>query len=163
MNRRLIYIACAAGLVTALIAFQIGRSVEGLPPTAQPSAPKTIVSAVPASPEKVNSVFVSDIASVPFADLYDVLRSGKAEDRANWLAQLEALPKGPKKFTAVSSFFKTLVQLDAKEAIELIGRLKERQILQIASDAMFKAAPASVMPQMAEFYLRTNYRETGLR
>src|SRR5206468_7793790 len=71
-------------------------------------------------------------------------------------------PKGPQKWMAFSSFFKTLVQLDAKEALTLLEQIQERYLAQIASDATFKAAPTSAMPEMAEFFLRIDFRETGM-
>ena len=93
---------------------------------------------------------------------YDALRSATVERRAAWLSDLEALPNGPRKNAAFSSFFKTLVQLDAREAISLVDRLQGKHVRQVASDAMFKAAPASAMPEMAAFLLRNNLKTNGI-
>jgi hypothetical protein len=162
VNRAPIIIACACGLVLALIAFQAGRRVEGIvrPVEQQKFVPPMATADL--LPENVTELFVTDIAAVPFADLYRVLRSAKPERRREWFDQLQALPKGPQKWMAFSSFFKTLVQLDAKEALRLLEQIQERYLAQIASDAVFKAAPTSAMPDMAEFFLRINYRETGM-
>src|SRR5689334_115158 len=85
--------------------------------SATPSATvRKIISPLVAEDHKVR---LENLASVSFGELYDLIHEASREQRASWAKQLEALPAGPRKLAAIDVFYKTMVQLDARTAIDL--------------------------------------------
>ncbi|HEX8680592.1 MAG TPA: hypothetical protein VF683_11575, partial [Chthoniobacterales bacterium] len=54
-----------------------------------------------ASADEHRNVTMRNIATVPFSQLYDILRSASPEQIAAWARELEQLPEGPRRAAAV--------------------------------------------------------------
>ena len=98
------------------------------------------------------NVFYHDIAKIPFADLYETLRSVPAQVRSHWLAEIEQASEGPRKIAALCGFLRALVQIDPVEAGDLVVHLKRHR--SPAMDAMISAALPSAMPQLVNMLLK---------
>lgn len=164
MNRQQIILIIFGAVLIGLAAtgYEAGRRLE-IERAAKKEANKTEPAPhTEPTPVEPIPIVISDISCLSFAELHDALRSAPREQRAEWTSQIESMKAGPKRNAALSSFFKTLVQFDVRQAIALIDQMHDRVCRQLASDAMFRAAPTPAMPELAEFYLRTSYRETGI-
>ena len=73
--------------------------------------------------EDFDRVIIRNIGTVPFEEMFDLLRSAPPATRTQWIKQLEEMPKGPKRTAALSSFYKTFVQLDPHAAAKSISGL----------------------------------------
>src|SRR4051794_9762950 len=57
---------------------------------------------------------VRDFGTASFPQLYRTLQSASPSTRLMWAKQIEQMRIGPRKHAAVCSFYKTLVQIDAR-------------------------------------------------
>lgn len=111
---------------------------------------------IEASPtaEAFDRLMVRNIGTVPFVELFDLLRSASPKIRAEWIKQLDEMPEGPKRNVVLSSFYKTFVQLDPHAAAESIAGLHKKSSQAIAVIAMVGAVPQSALGEMAEILVK---------
>jgi hypothetical protein len=93
---------------------------------------------------------VREIATVPFSELYDVLRSASREQLMAWAADLETMPRGPRQRAAVAAYYKSLIQVDHRAAIEAVLHAQDLNMRDVAIVALMKAAPESIWGDLAE-------------
>jgi hypothetical protein len=101
-------------------------------------------------PDRQNQVIIRDIATVPFSELYDVLKAAPREQLLAWARDLEQMPRGPRQRAAVNAYYKSLVQVDHRAAIEAVRRAQNIDMREIALEALTKAAPESIWGDLAE-------------
>jgi hypothetical protein len=99
-------------------------------------------------------ILIRNIATVPFIELFDLLHAAPPETRAGWIRQLDEMPDGPQKNAALSSFFKTFVQIDPPAAAESVAGLKDTYGKALAVDAIVGAAPLSAIGEMARMLIK---------
>jgi hypothetical protein len=104
---------------------------------------------------------VREIATVPFSELYDVLRSASREQLLAWARDLERMPRGPRQRAAVTAYYKSLIQVDHRAAIEALFRAENLNMRDLAIDALLKAAPESIWGDLAEMMVRLPYQGRG--
>lgn len=104
--------------------------------------------------EDFDRLMVRNIGTVPFVELLELLRSAPPKMRTEWIRQLDEMPEGPKRSAALSSFYKTFVQLDPHAAAESIAGLQKKDSQRIAVLAMVGAVPQSAMGEMAEMLIK---------
>ncbi len=110
--------------------------------------------ASPPSAEAFERTMIRNIATVPFVEMFDLLRSAPPKMRLAWIKQLAEMPKGPTRTVALSGFYKTFVQLDPKAAAESIETLHDENAKWIAAEAMTGAVPLSAMGEIAAMLAR---------
>lgn len=93
---------------------------------------------------------VREIATVPFSQLYDFLRSAPREQLMAWAADLERMPRGPRQRAAVAAYYKSLIQVDPAAAIEAVLHAQNLNMRDVAIVALMKAAPESIWGDLAE-------------
>lgn len=113
-----------------------------LPPRQSPTA------------EDFDRVMVRNIGTMPFVELLELLRSAPPKMRTEWIRQLDEMPEGPKRSAALSSFYKTFVQLDPRAGAESIAGLQKKNSQRIAVLAMVGAVPQSAMGEIAEMLIK---------
>ena len=104
--------------------------------------------------EDFERIMIRNIATVPFEESFYLLRSAPVEMRSRWTKQLEEMPKGPQRNAALSSFYKTFVQLDPHAAAASMAGLQDKDAKSIAVAAMIGATPQSAMKEMAEMLVK---------
>jgi hypothetical protein len=104
---------------------------------------------------------ISEIATVPFSELYDVLRSASREQLLAWARDLERMPRGPRQRAAVAAYYKSLIQVDHRAAIEALFQAENLNMRDHAIDALLKAAPESIWGDLAEMMVRLPYPGRG--
>ena len=104
---------------------------------------------------------VREIATVPFSELYDVLRSASREQLLAWARDLEQMPRGPRQRAAVTAYYKSLIQVDHRAAIEALFKAENLNMRDLAIDALLKAAPESIWGDLAEMMVRLPYQGRG--
>ena len=95
-------------------------------------------------------VTIQNIATVPFSQLYDILRTAPREQLRAWAHDLEQMPRGPHQRAAVAAYYKSLIQVDHRAAIEAVLHAQNLAARDVAFDAMTKAAPESIWGDLAE-------------
>ncbi len=93
---------------------------------------------------------VREIATVPFSQLYDFLRSAPREQLMAWAADLERMPKGPRQRAAVAAYYKSLIQVNPAAAIEAVLQAQNLSMRDAAIVAVMKSAPESIWGDLAE-------------
>jgi hypothetical protein len=93
---------------------------------------------------------VREIATVPFSELYDVLKSASREQLLAWARDLDLMPRGPRQRAAVAAYYKSLIQVDHRAAIEAVLRAQNLNVRDVAIVALMKAAPESIWGDLAE-------------
>jgi hypothetical protein len=145
------------GIAVAVGGFQTGRrSVDAAAIAASVRTNSERMSAAVAPsyksvsrPEK-SQIILRDIATVPFSELYDVLKSASREQLLAWARDLERMPRGPRQRAAVTAYYKSLIQVDHHAAIEAVLRAENLLMRDVAIDALTKAAPESIWGDLAE-------------
>ncbi len=94
-----------------------------------------------------------NVATVPFSQLYDILRSASPEQIAAWARELEQMPEGPRRTAAVTSFYKSLIQVDPAAAIKAIHEALNLNVRDAAIEALLKTAPESIWGDIAGMFL----------
>jgi hypothetical protein len=158
----------AAAAVLAIGGFEAGRKTVDAAAiarriTTEPSQP----SADLVSPKETllecdhSRITVREIATVPFSELYDVLKSAPREQLLAWARDLEQMPRGPRQRAAVTAYYKSLIQVDHHAAIEALFRAENLNMRDLAIDALLKAAPESIWGDLAEMMVRLPYQGRG--
>ena len=98
---------------------------------------------------------------MPFSELYDVLRSASREQLLAWARDLERMPRGPRQRAAVTAYYKSLIQVDHRAAIEAVFQAENLNMRDVAIDALLKAAPESIWGDLAEMMVRLPYQGRG--
>ena len=115
----------------------------------------------PEQPKDFSKVRIENIATVPFSELYDVLRSAEREQILTWARDLEKMPRGPRQIGAVIAFYKSLIQVDTATAIDAILQAQNMGMRDVAIDALMKAAPESIWGDLAEMMARLPHPRRG--
>ena len=102
-------------------------------------------------------IIIRDIATVPFSELYDVLKSAPREQLLAWARDLERMPRGPHQRAAVSAYYKSLIQVNPRAAIDAVFRAQNLNMRDLALDALTKATPESIWGDLAEMMLQLPY------
>jgi hypothetical protein len=97
----------------------------------------------------LSKVTIENVGQVEFEQAYRLLKAAPPEVLSDWTRRLEALPVGPRKTAAITAFFKTLAQLDAKTAVDLALTLTRREPRATAASAISGATPASSLAEVA--------------
>lgn len=106
-------------------------------------------------------ITVREIATVPFSQLYDILKFAPREQLLVWARDLEQMPGGPRQRAAVTAYYKSLIQVDHRTAIEAVLHAKNLLARDVAIDAMMKAAPESIWADLAEMTAQMPYPGRG--
>jgi hypothetical protein len=159
--------AAIAGLAAASLAiggFQTGRYTVDAAAAASNTAaipsqpPSEIVSRKDALLERQQDrIIIRDIATVPFSELYDVLKAAPRGQLLAWARDLERMPRGPRQRAAVNAYYKSLVQVDHRAAIEAVKRAQNINMREIALEALTRAAPESIWGELAEALMELPY------
>lgn len=104
---------------------------------------------------------VREIATVPFSELYDVLKSASREQLLAWARDLERMPRGPRQRAAVTAYYKSLIQVNHRAAIEALFQAENLNMRDLAIDALLKATPESIWGDLAEMMVRLPYQRRG--
>ena len=104
---------------------------------------------------------ILNIATVPFSQLYDVLRSASREQLLIWAKALEKLPEGPKRNAAVTSYYKSLIQVNHAAALEAVLHAQNLGVRDVAIEALLKTAPESIWGEISEMLLRLPHPARG--
>jgi hypothetical protein len=148
-------------------AFEAGRKTVNAAAIAESVAKQTQPAAHSVSqkgplPEHDHSrINVREIATVPFSQLYDVLRSASREQLLAWARDLEQMPRGPRQRAAVTAYYKSLIQVDHRAAIEAVLKAKNLNMRDLAIDALLKAAPESIWRELAEMIINLPFQKRG--
>jgi hypothetical protein len=125
----------------------VAKSMATKPP--QPAA--DLVSQTKTLLERDHSrITVREIATVPFSELYDVLRSASREQLLAWARDLEQMPRGPRQRAAVTAYYKSLIQVDHRAAIKGVLKAKNLNMRDVAIVSLMKAAPESIWGELLE-------------
>jgi hypothetical protein len=155
----------AAGL--AIGGFQVGRqSVDAAALSMRAAETRADAPSIPPRSDAIatsdhGDPRISEIATVPFSELYDVLRSASREQLLAWARDLEQLPRGPRQRAAVTAYYKSLIQVDHHAAIEALFQAENLNMRDLAIDALLKAAPESIWGDLAEMMVRLPYQGRG--
>lgn len=160
MKPKQIVASVVVGLCLILLAFQAGRqSVRGpisaahcLSDQSAPRAPSAPTSEVlkKSKADDRSKVIIRDIATVPFSELYDVLRPASEGELLQWAHDLEGMRDGPRRRAAVTAFYKSLVQVNTKAAIKAILQTTNLGVRDFAVEAALDAAPENEWADLAE-------------
>jgi hypothetical protein len=157
-----------AASALAIGGFQMGRYTVDAAAVANntgavPSQPSSeVVSRKDALIERQqNRITVRDIATVPFSELYDILKSASREQLLAWARDLEQMPRSQRQRAAVGAYYKSLVQVNHRVAIEAVLSAKNLFARDAATDAMMKAAPESIWADLAEMTAQMPYPGRG--
>jgi hypothetical protein len=156
--------AVIAGLAAAALAiggFQTGRY------TVDAAAVANNTAAIPGQPpsevvlrkdrlveRQQDRIIIRDIATVPFSELYDVLKSASREQLLAWARDLERMPRGPRQRAAVTAYYKSLIQVDHHAAIDAVLHAENLNMRDVAIVSLMKAAPESIWGDLAELIER---------
>lgn len=97
----------------------------------------------------LSKVTIENLGQIEFEQAYRLLQAAPPDVLSDWTKRLEALPVGPRKTAAITTFFKTLAQLDAKTAVDLALTLTRRDPRATATSAINAATPASNLAEVA--------------
>jgi hypothetical protein len=95
-------------------------------------------------------VTMREIATVPFSELYDVLKLASREQLLTWARNLERMPRGPRQRAAVRAYYKNLIQVDHHAALEALSQSTNPAMRDLGVDALLRAAPESIWQEIAE-------------
>jgi hypothetical protein len=108
-----------------------------------------------------SQISVREIATVPFSELYDVLKSAPHEQLLAWARDLEQMPRGPRQRAAVTAYYKSLVQVNHRIALEAILQAQNLLMRDLAVVAVTQAGPESTWGEIAETLNRLPYPRRG--
>jgi hypothetical protein len=163
--------AAIAGLAAAALAiagFQTGRYTVDAAAVAKNTAvipsqpPSDVISRKNALAERQQDrIIIRDIATVPFSELYDVLKSAPREQLLAWARDLDRMPRGPRQRAAVAAYYKSLIQVDPRAAIEAVSQAANLDMRDVAIDALLKTTPESSWGDVAEMLESLPYQGRG--
>jgi hypothetical protein len=170
-SRRLqIVFLALAGIVLAAFGFEAGRKsiAAGAASVPKSDAPVTFQTSPNSESPKSTLVqrgsqyiTVREIATVPFSELYDVLKSAPHEQLLAWAADLEKMPHGARQRGAVLAYYKSLVQVNHHIALEAILQAQNLLMRDLAVSALTQAAPESTWGDIAQTFTRLPYPRRG--
>jgi hypothetical protein len=157
MERPALLFLSATTVAIALVGFAAGRQSVGKTDTVGGRGPGGESPAGELRPRStrddeiadLSKVTIENLGQVEFEQAYDLLQAAPREVLSGWTRRLEALPVGPRKTAAITAFFKTLAQLDAKTAVDLALSLTRREPRATATSAIKAATPASSLAEVA--------------
>ncbi len=157
MERRALLFLSATAVAIALLGFAAGRQSVGTTDTVRGRAPGADGPAGELRRRSVREeesadlyrVTIENVGQVEFEQAYGLLQAAPREVLSDWTRRLEALPVGPRKTAAITAFFKTLAQLDAKTAVDLALTLTRREPRATATSAINAATPVSSLAEVA--------------
>lgn len=100
---------------------------------------------------------MTNAGTVPFSELYDLLRPAPDEQILRWAGELEQTKANPRRTAAVTAFYSALVQVNARLAARALVQTKNLKVRDIALTAAFNAAPESEWPTLAEMMTQLPY------
>jgi hypothetical protein len=107
-------------------------------------------------PERAASItipdHVPDLVKLPFVETYRIMKSASPETVAAYYHDLEQLPVNPRRATAMTAFFKTLIQANPRLAKNFILQLKKDDRW-LPMQAIREAATPRGMETVAEVLL----------
>jgi hypothetical protein len=140
-----------AAAILAIAGFQTGRY------TVDAAAVSNKTATIPSQPlsevasrkdalveRQQDRIIIREIATVPFSELYDVLKSASREQLLAWARDLERMPRGPRQRAAVTAYYKSLIQVDHRAAIDAILRAQNLPMRDVAISAVMAATPESL-------------------
>lgn len=140
----------------ALMGFQAGRQSVGVPTISQ----SIVTTSLPSSHHSVQPVrrasdhhpgwSIREIATIPFAELYDVLRSAPHTQLIAWAADLEQMPRGPRQTAAITAYYKSLIQVNPSAAIQAVLQMQNLNMRDLAMDEILRVVPQSTWPELAQ-------------
>jgi len=146
-----------AALVLAVGGFEAGRYTVDAAAVTNSMATKSSEPASDLASSKKTAVenqadriIVRDIATVPFSELYDVLKSASRDQLLGWARDLERMPRGPRQRAAVAAYYKSLIQVDHHAAIDAVLHAENLNMRDVAIVSLMKAAPESIWGDLAE-------------
>jgi hypothetical protein len=157
MNRRS-RILIATGLVLiAASSFLVGRRAEEKALAAKArlksqAETSRVVETGPVSPS-YHQLVVADILALPFPEFYEALRAAPGEAREKWASELERMPPGPQRLSAVRGFYKLLVQFDPKTASKNACEIGDKDLRNLALQSVAGAAPGFALKDIATLLL----------
>jgi hypothetical protein len=95
-------------------------------------------------------IIIREIATVPFSELYDLLKSASREQLIAWARDMDRMPRGPRQRAAVAAYYKSLIQVDHRAAIEAVLHAENLNMRDVAIVSLMKAAPESIWGELAE-------------
>jgi hypothetical protein len=95
-----------------------------------------------------------NVATVPFTQLYDILRIATPEQLVGWARELEEVAEGPRRTAAVSAFYKSLIQVNPAAALDALEHIRNKSLQQTAAVAVLETAPESIWGDIAEAFER---------
>lgn len=153
------------GVVLAFGGFQLGRQSVNLPGgtsaiATRGSEVKEETSNEALRQEQTESLrhaTMRNIATVPFTQLYDILRIATPEQLASWAEELEAMPEGPRRTASVTAFYKSLIQINPAAALDALERIRNKSLQETAAIAVLETAPESIWGNIVEAFERIPY------
>ena len=161
-SRQMLGAVAVTGWVVA--SFLFGREVEKaslFPEERSAAEPTPAVEAERPPEKKYQQLALREILNLPFSAFYEALRGAPREARQQWAAELESIPKGPRRTAAFSAYYKLLAQFDPREAINAIATIKDRALQREAFETVCNAAPPFAMRELAEFAATLADEEDG--
>lgn len=110
----------------------------------------------------LSRVTIENLGQVEFEQAYDLLHSAPRDVLERWALRLEALPTGPHKTAAISTFYKTVAQLDTKTAVDLALMLTRHEPRWTAISAVGAAAPAANLSEVARMMSSVNLKKLSV-
>jgi hypothetical protein len=108
-----------------------------------------------------SQITVREIATVPFSELYDVLKSASREQLLAWAVDLEQMPHGPRQRAAVAAYYKSLIQVDHRAAIDALLRAQNLNMRDVAIGAVMAATPESLWGELNDMLDRLPHPRRG--
>jgi hypothetical protein len=167
MERRALLILSATAIAIALLGFAAGRQGAETTDTVRASGVNSSGGELRRRSIReeeiadLSKVTIENVGQVEFEQAYRLLQAAPREVLSDWTRRLEALPVGPRKTAAITTFFKTLAQLDAKTAVDLALTLTRREPRATATSAIKAATPASSLAEVAR--LLTSVKLEGMQ
>ena len=109
------------------------------------------------TPRDFSRATMTNAGSVPFSELYDLLRAAPDEQILRWAGELEHTKANPRQTAAITAFYSALVQVNAKLAARALVQTKNLKVRDIALTAAFNTAPESEWSTLAEMMTQLPY------
>ena len=103
------------------------------------------------SPDSIDldKVLIERVATIGFTELYDLMEAASPDLRLKWLKQIRDMAPSPERAAAMTTYYKTLIQLDPAAAIESFVRSDRGERL-LAIPILSGAAMPSALPMVAK-------------
>ena len=165
-----VFALLSAAVLTALAAFHCGAHVgrSSHHPSREQTVEKPAAVAVPTSSveelrlkKDYTRVTIENVDRLNFEQTYELLRSSPREALAHWAKRLDELPASPRKSAAISAFYKTLAQTDARAAVDLTLRMTRRDARSDAAAAIQATVTPIDLPEFGRLLVGLNVRRGG--